>query len=677
MPNTTATVPKGMLGGGSTGMGSFNPFQAQPTQWTPPAPIAPVLSTTKTPTPAVITPTASVTRTNDINNTMSHIMTPPPAPVLPAGTSPAGTAGGTPYAQQVGQDQNNGQTTLAQDQARAANQGKEGFDVLGNPIPGYKSPLDQAIEKNGGTTTSNTSTTTSAPTGLTDANNTEITNINAQLQANQAKDLALINNIETGRSTIPLNQDEINSINAIKQQYAAQLQVMQQQQGFEQGKASAYLARTGQSQGSPLQSSMYMTAIVGAAQVAIGKLNAEMDKAVSDMTTAFHQNDAKTLEAAYARVNKSLQDRKDEIISAGQKIATIVQNQQKEALATQKDVISQATSLLDKLGIANAPTDVMNQVQGILANSNLSYADIEKAHAVAAQYLEATGSQTSAIQDFKFRQGLSPADQAAWDKQQAPKPVSLGTGATLVDPKTGAVIAKGTPRAAAGSSSGGSGAPGVIGNDVQAVLEGRNTMFNIRQTMGRSKEAQAYMEQMRSQIAKTDPNFDFVASDAGGKSQSSAWLQKSQVALDTVAPNIDKIIALSDDVNRTNVQYTNKKIFDIASQFSGVKTTNLQEAQGIIADELGVALGAGQVSDAKLALGQALVNINTDPATFKQNMNLLKGMLANRRSALSALRYKSPTVGDKGVDSGSHASGGNVVNTGKTATGNGYTVTQH
>jgi len=73
-----------------------------------------------------------------------------------------------------------------------------------------------------------------------------------------------------------------------------------------------------------------------------------------------------------------------------------------------------------------------------------------------------------------------------------------------------------------------------VDNDVRAILEGRNTAYNIRQTMGRTNAAAAYMQKVRDKINALDPNFDFVASDAGGKSVSTSYVQRATASINSV-----------------------------------------------------------------------------------------------------------------------------------------------
>lgn len=203
--------------------------------------------------------------------------------------------------------------------------------------------------------------------------------------------------------------------------------------------------------------------------------------------------------------------------------------------------------------------------------------------------------------------------------------------------------------------------PAAIANDVEDVLSGRNTLYNIRQTMGRTNAAAAYMSQMRSSIKAVDPKFDFIASDAGGKFVSSTYYQKSAAAINSVLPNIDKVVQLSDEVNRTGIASVDKLLQAGQIQIGNQKVANFHEAQKLISDEIGLALGQGTVSDMKLQLGFDVTDPSLSSEVFASNMGIIKTFIENRLQGLNEQRYSSPVTGGGGLTNGIGATniGGN------------------
>lgn len=185
---------------------------------------------------------------------------------------------------------------------------------------------------------------------------------------------------------------------------------------------------------------------------------------------------------------------------------------------------------------------------------------------------------------------------------------------------------------------------GNIDGDVKDILEGRNTMYNIRQTMGRTNKAAAYMESVRRKIRAIDSGFDFVASDAGGKSVSSQYVQRATASINAVLPNIKIITDLSNQVGRIGIKGVDSLLQKGGTQINNVKIANFRQAQKLIADEIGVALGAGTVSDMKLQLGFDVTDPSVSQEVFASNMELVKEFLENRKKGLNSLRYSSSTT---------------------------------
>ena len=138
-----------------------------------------------------------------------------------------------------------------------------------------------------------------------------------------------------------------------------------------------------------------------------------------------------------------------------------------------------------------------------------------------------------------------------------------------------------------------------------------------------------------------------MASDAGGKSVSTSYVQKAKIAINAILPNIDKVVELSNQVNRVGVAGVDDLLQKAKVQIGNQSVTNFKEAQKLIADELGVALGGGTMSDMKLQLGFDVTDPSVKPEVFASNMALVKTFLENRVDALDSLRYASSTVTSK------------------------------
>lgn len=336
--------------------------------------------------------------------------------------------------------------------------------------------------------------------------------------------------------------------------------------------------------------------------------------------------------AAYTALQNEKQDKIDEINNNPWYSEGVRVNKLKEL---DNSYSARETNLTNKLKLTE--TNITS------ANSNAQF--------LAGKVMDQLNQSSKLTDDI-----ITKAIDVAQKQADAEKPISVGENSKLVDPKTGRVIAYGNGTSGGGSPSvvstvgGGNIVAGVkvdptISSDLLAVLEGRNTLYNIRQTMGRTNSAAAYMQKMRDTIAKIDPKFDFIASDAGGKFISSSYYQKATSAINSVLPNIDKIVDLSNQVGRVGVKGVDAILQKGAIQIGNQKVSNFQEAQKLIADEIGIALGAGNVSDMKLQLGFDVTDPSVKPEVFASNMGVVKEFIQNRLSGLNQLRYSSSTLG--------------------------------
>lgn len=297
-----------------------------------------------------------------------------------------------------------------------------------------------------------------------------------------------------------------------------------------------------------------------------------------------------------------------------------------------KSIIAMATAALN-----NFPNDPAAHyaAQQALAESNKEQPNLQAALSLVGQYQKDPIATQQAIANLAKTRAETEKTNKDLANTTSRNNVSTVSGSNVVAGKT---------------------VDPAIASDVEAVLSGRNTLYNIKQTMGRTNSAAAYMKQMRDTITSIDPKFDFIASDAGGKSVSTGYVQKSTAAINSVLPNINKIIDLSNQVPRVGITGVDNLIQKGGLIINDQKVANFHEAQKLIADEIGVALGAGTVSDMKLQLGFDVTDPTVSQETFASNMGVIKEFITNRLAGLNSLRYSSSVTGGTGTPSSSGAS---------------------
>lgn len=361
----------------------------------------------------------------------------------------------------------------------------------------------------------------------------------------------------------------------------------------------------------------------------------EANKELQDAIDAKHNLD---LQSIYTNVNKSALDAAAARVSAAQKGA----DAHLEYIKGANDRITSNVQSAVKAYVAagNDGSKLTDQNINDFATKLKTTPDVIRNAITEAS----TTAKKANLDSVKTQADIDKINQdITTGKRDLNKPIEVGGYIWKYDPAAGQFVnsgAKYDPTTAPGTP----GATGSIPSDVQAVLEGRNTLYNIKQTVGKTNAGAAYMQRMRDAITAVDPQFDFIASDAGGKSVSSSYVQRATTAINSVLPNIQIITDLSNQIPRVGITGVDALLQKGNTIINNQKVANFHQAQKLIADEIGVALGAGTVSDMKLQLGFDVTDPSVSQEVFASNMKLVKDFLQNRKDGLNSLRYQSSTV---------------------------------
>lgn len=571
-------------------------------------------------------------------------------------------------------------TTLAQDMTTAANQGKPGFDVLGNKIGDAQVIDNQARAKamgidipgvGGGNAI--TPTTISGDKSQTINDNTQAVNaIGGTVRgnvtgadtferysngdwANAPSDATAVTD-ENGRTVwqsggksyylspdtaqyqSPVDRQSMELIDGIKSQtdaafagqissIKAQFKALIKQQQDSNVRQSASVDQTllmgGTSRYAGVNAAGISSAQVNYGLQKISDLQNQENSAVSSLISAQASKDYETVGKKLELI-KQINDKKQKEV-----------NDMNEKLTTANEKIRQETQTKNNAIDDDIRTAILDAQKGGALPEQLKKMQTALASHDYAGAVTAGGDSLSNASGIIGEYNYYKKDAVAHGQV----PLSFNDYQTADANRKAKIAAAGIDTSSQSSQQS-------IAGDAQDVLEGRNSLLNIRQTMGRSNAAASYMEALRNYIRKVDSKFDFVASDAGGKSVGTSYVQRSMGAINTVLPNIDMIVNLSNQVGRVGVKGFDAALQKAGMQFGNEKISNFHQAQKLIADEIGVALGAGSVSDMKLQLGFDVTDPSVTPEVFASNMEIVRTMLENRKTGLNELRYKSDQVGD-------------------------------
>lgn len=224
-------------------------------------------------------------------------------------------------------------TTLAQDQAKAANQGKPGFDVFGNPVQttppsstvpsnSYTGPINNSINNTqqgadlvnankaqaakmgitipGSTYNPSTSSDTSAST----TSNSDLDTLKKAQDARMAEwdqvgntAMTAIENIQNG--VTPLTSGEQAQIDGLKAQFQTMIDQQTKINTQAEGTAQMRGAQGGAMEYDPLFQAKTIASVVSAGQAKIADLQSREAAAVASLTQSFKDNDIAAVKDAW------------------------------------------------------------------------------------------------------------------------------------------------------------------------------------------------------------------------------------------------------------------------------------------------------------------------------------------------------------------------------------------
>lgn len=156
------------------------------------------------------------------------------------------------------------------------------------------------------------------------------------------------------------------------------------------------------------------------------------------------------------------------------------------------------------------------------------------------------------------------------------------------------------------------------------------------QTLGRAGGAAASKkEQIEARASAINPDFSPASAQSQYDYASSPNTQQAITTINTVMPNIDAIIGISDAVKRSDYPAVNATLRSLGYNVGNKDISNLNELQNIISDELGKALaGNASLSDQKLQQAISSVDTNNSATNFASQMGVVKNALENRKTAI-------------------------------------------
>lgn len=292
-------------------------------------------------------------------------------------------------------------TTLAQDQAKTTNQGKPGYDVLGNPV----------VSSTPTTPPPTTPNTSAAPTLGDQTDRDALAKAQAEYQAQASQVATTIQNIQNG--VTPLNSGEQAQISGIQQQYQALIDQQTHVNQSAEGLANVRGYQTGSAEYDPTFQVKTIGAIVTAGAAKIADLQTKEAAAIAQLTQSFHDNDIAAVKDAWSLYKDASTNRQNAFQKTIDDTAQAI-----------KDAQAEKQKITDKLNTLSE--DVLkNTGDGALASKVATAGSVSAAVALAGTALQSSTNPDIAQYLFYKQQaqnsGVTPQSFTQWQAAQDTK----------------------------------------------------------------------------------------------------------------------------------------------------------------------------------------------------------------------------------------------------------------
>lgn len=294
-------------------------------------------------------------------------------------------------------------STLAEDQTKATNQGKPGFDALGNAIPGYTAP--------------------STPAPQTDQEKIDAA-IQKQNDVNDKLDVSFkqfsdtITGITNG--SIPLTPGEQAQVDGLTAQYKTLIDQQKMVNTGAEGTANIRGYQQGAAEYDPKFQSNTINTIISAGVAKIADLTTKMASSVAALTQSLKDNDIANIKMQWDELQQYTKDKNATLQKTVDEAQAHIKAVQDKLDKDKKEFYDQVTKPIQDIALEAAKNGATKDIQAAIKASQTP----DEAISVAGVYLQqGTGDMASYLQYKKdaMAKGLTPNDFASWKEAQDAK----------------------------------------------------------------------------------------------------------------------------------------------------------------------------------------------------------------------------------------------------------------
>jgi hypothetical protein len=165
----------------------------------------------------------------------------------------------------------------------------------------------------------------------------------------------------------------------------------------------------------------------------------------------------------------------------------------------------------------------------------------------------------------------------------------------------------------------------------------------------RGQNGEKFARDVFARVKEIDPSVNPANLDIGFKQAKNAINNRTLGLINSVRPNLEKLMSLSDKIDRSGVKAVSKAALLASRQFTSEDLANFDKLKTLSVDEINNIFAPGGGSNLSREMALQLIDETLPPAKFRSAMQTVIEAMDNRKAGLESLLrgYKGPELAEK------------------------------
>jgi hypothetical protein len=170
----------------------------------------------------------------------------------------------------------------------------------------------------------------------------------------------------------------------------------------------------------------------------------------------------------------------------------------------------------------------------------------------------------------------------------------------------------------------------------------------------RGPNGEKFARDVFARVKEIDPSVNPAGLDIGFKQAKNAINNRTLGLINSVRPNLEKLMSLSDKIDRSGVKAVSKAALLASRQFTSEDLANFDKLKTLSVDEINNIFAPGGGSNLSREMALQLIDETLPPAKFRSAMQTVIEAMDNRKAGLESLLrgYKGPELAEPNTPTG-------------------------